>query len=166
MGHDDWADAYLSHTYPDDDPYEGDRGVDIVVFAPDVDALLLVRRSKNPFRSFLVPPSGGVKTGESFAHAACRELLEETGLEIDESRLQVICDYRYDDYDPRGPVWARRYLVMVEGCPEVVAGDDAASAHWVRVDDIAFGSLGMEHATGLRDGLLLAGRLPIEPPMA
>lgn len=44
--------------------------------------LLLGRRGKDPNRGLFVLPGGGVKDGESLEEAFCREVMEETGLEI------------------------------------------------------------------------------------
>ena len=162
---DDWIDGYLGATYPDDDEYEGPRGSDVVVYSPDTDTLLLLVRGKNPFRGFLVPPSGGVKPGESFAEAAVRELYEETGLVASENSLEVVRDYRYEDFDPRGRLWSRRFLLRVVGQPQVIAGDDAADHRWIRVDDLPFWQLAIEQAVGVRDALILAGRIPSEPKL-
>jgi 8-oxo-dGTP diphosphatase len=145
--------------------YDGPRGADVVVYSPDTDALLLLVRGKNPFRGFLVPPSGGVKPGESFAQAAIRELHEETGLVTSVDSLEVVRDYRYEDFDPRGRLWSRRFLLRVTGQPEVVAGDDATSHRWVCVDDVPFWHLAIEQAVGIRDALILAGRIPAEPTL-
>lgn len=160
---DDWITTYLGATYRDDEPYDGPRGADVIVYSPDTDALLLLVRGKNPFRGFLVPPSGGVQPGETFAQAAVRELHEETGLVAAIEDLEVVRDYRYDDYDPRGRLWARRFLLRVDGQPPVTAGDDAADHRWIGVDDLPFWQLAIEQAVGIRDALLLAGRLDAEP---
>jgi 8-oxo-dGTP diphosphatase len=160
---DNWTRTYFANMYPDSDPYEGPRGADVVVYCPTTDSLLLLVRGKNPFRGFLVPPSGGVQEGESFRMAAVRELEEETGIRIFEHDLHIIRDYRYDDFDPRGKLWARRYLLLVDREVPVVAGDDAADYKWMKVDEIPFWMLAIEQAVGLRDALIVAGRIPEEP---
>jgi ADP-ribose pyrophosphatase YjhB (NUDIX family) len=45
--------------------------------------LLLGHRGKEPNRGLYVLPGGGVEDGETLEQAFCREILEETGLEID-----------------------------------------------------------------------------------
>jgi len=45
--------------------------------------LLLGRRGKDPNRGLYVMPGGGVKDGESLEEAFHREIMEETGLEIE-----------------------------------------------------------------------------------
>lgn len=44
--------------------------------------LLMGRRGKDPNRGLYVLPGGGVNDGESLEDAFCREIIEETGLEI------------------------------------------------------------------------------------
>lgn len=156
---------YFTTMYPDTDPYDGPRGADVIVYCPATDSLLLVVRGKDPFKGFLVPPGGGVQDGESFRMAAARELREETGITIFEHQLKLVRDYRYEDFDPRGRLWARRYLLVVDEEPPVVAGDDAAECRWVRVDDVPFWALATDHAVGLRDALMLVGRTPTEPAL-
>jgi 8-oxo-dGTP diphosphatase len=162
---DNWIDVYLGHTYPEDDPYDGPKGADVVVYSADTDDLLLLTRGKNPFRGFLVVPGGGVQPGETFLEAAVRELQEETGLVAAPSSLCVIRDYRYDDFDPRGNLWARRFLYVVEDHPAVTAGDDAADHRWVDVDDLRAHDLAIDQAVGIRDALLLCDRISSEPTL-
>lgn len=52
--------------------------------------LLMGRRGKDPNRGLFVLPGGGVQDGESLEQAFCREVMEETGLEIqpEEKRWQ------------------------------------------------------------------------------
>jgi ADP-ribose pyrophosphatase YjhB (NUDIX family) len=45
--------------------------------------ILLGRRGKDPNRGLFVLPGGGVEDGESLEEALKRELLEETGIEIE-----------------------------------------------------------------------------------
>lgn len=53
--------------------------------------LLMGRRGKDPNRGLFVLPGGGVNDGESLEEAFCREVMEETGLEIEPAR------YRWDN---------------------------------------------------------------------
>lgn len=111
--------------------------VDCVVF-DDQDRLLLIRRRNPPFAGHFALPGGFVDYGESTETAACRELLEETGLKARELRLIGV--YSDPKRDPRRHTVGIAYLAAVEaGAP--VAGDDATEAEF-RADwrelDLAF----------------------------
>lgn len=163
---DNWAThGYFTTFYPDTDTYDGPRGADVVVYCPTTDSLLLLVRGKNPFKGFLVPPSGGVNDGESFRAAAVRELEEEAGIVISELQLRLIRDYRYDDFDPRGRLWSRRFLLVVDDEVPVTAGDDAADHRWIKVDELPFWMLATDQAIGIRDALIMIGRIPAEPTL-
>jgi ADP-ribose pyrophosphatase YjhB (NUDIX family) len=162
---DNWERGYFTTMYPDADPYDGPRGADVIVYCPTTDALLLLVRGKNPFKGFLVPPSGGVNDGESFRQAAARELEEETGIVISDHQLQVVRDYRYDDFDPRGKLWSRRFLLVLNDEVSVTAGDDAADYRWMKVDEVPFWMLAGDQAVGVRDALIMVGRIPVEPSL-
>lgn len=103
----------------------------IVVSADD--HLLLVQRANPPGRGLWSLPGGRVERGESLYDALVREVHEETGLD-------VVC----------GPLvgWvehietARHFVIMdftatVIGDDEPTAGDDAASAQWVPLEDVS-----------------------------
>jgi 8-oxo-dGTP diphosphatase len=111
--------------------------VDCVVF-DDRGRLLLIRRRNPPFAGQFALPGGFVDYGETTEAAACRELLEETGLKAKDLRLIGV--YSKPDRDPRGHTVSIAYLVTIEdGAP--AAGDDAAEAEfrsdW-RALDLAF----------------------------
>lgn len=96
------------------------------------DALLLIRRGREPGRGRWSIPGGRVKPGESLAAAVVRELREETGLRadcgafigwseiIDEDHHFVILDFEATPRDDADPV----------------AGSDAAEALWWPLDEL------------------------------
>src|SRR5262245_25198226 len=53
------------------------------------DGLLWIRRALEPRRGFWAIPGGFLECGETLTRAACREVLEETGLELDERSLRL-----------------------------------------------------------------------------
>ena len=64
-----------------------DPKVAVVVFIEQDDRVLLVRRTMNPERGKWALPAGYVDAGEHPQEAAQREVLEETGLEVEIARL-------------------------------------------------------------------------------
>jgi 8-oxo-dGTP diphosphatase len=95
--------------------------------------LLLIRRGHGPAAGDWSVPGGRVEVGEMLAEAVVRELREETGLEgvcgplvgwterFDDGRHFVILDFEVTIFERR----------------PVVAGDDAAEARWVALDDVS-----------------------------
>src|SRR5262249_11118339 len=100
--------------------------------ALDDDRLLLIRRGHGPAAGEWSVPGGRVGAGETLAEAVVREVLEETGLEavcgalvgwverIADDNHFVILDFLTDIIDETAPV----------------AGDDAAEARWVPLDEV------------------------------
>jgi 8-oxo-dGTP diphosphatase len=101
------------------------------------DRFLLVERGKEPNRGLWSLPGGSVDFGETLADAAARELREETAVEADLRHLvDVVEAIRHDDMGRP----SRHYVIAVLGGPwragEPVAGDDAAEAEWLTVDQL------------------------------
>ncbi|MFC9918983.1 NUDIX hydrolase [Agromyces binzhouensis] len=96
------------------------------VITDDDGRVLLVRRGAAPQRGRWSVPGGRLEPGESFADAAAREVLEETGLrvvvgrELWSLRLPTADGREFDIHDFAATV--------VGGALE--AGDDAADARW------------------------------------
>lgn len=116
----------------DDDRLERPE-VCVGAIAVDDGRLLVIRRGHGPAAGRWSVPGGRVEFGETLAEAVVRELAEETGLEgvcdelvgwverIADGRHFVILDFRVTVLNPDNPV----------------AGDDAAEAMWVSLDDVA-----------------------------
>jgi 8-oxo-dGTP diphosphatase len=118
---------------PDDRDRPARPEVCVGAIAVDAGRLLVVRRGHGPAAGSWSIPGGRVEGGETLAEAVVRELAEETGLEgvcdklvgwverMGEGRHYVILDFLVTVLNPDNPV----------------AGDDAAEATWVGLDDVA-----------------------------
>jgi 8-oxo-dGTP diphosphatase len=106
------------------------------VIEPVPGRVLLIRR-KNPPPGWALP-GGFVEVGESVEEAVRREILEETGLSIEEA-VQMHT-YSAPGRDPRLPTVTVIFAARASGSP--VAGDDAASAQLFALnalpDDLCF----------------------------
>ena len=113
--------------------------------------VLLVRRGHGPAAGQWSVPGGRVEWGETLAAAVVREVAEETGLE-------VICDGFADWVERIGDqyhyVIADFWLSVVSDHPPE-AGDDAAEARWVPLEELG----DLDLTTGLRDFLVHLGVL-------
>jgi mutator protein MutT len=92
--------------------------------------ILLIERGREPAKGQWAVPGGKVEFGETLREAAAREVKEETGIEVEIGDL----------------VWAGEriegtiHIALVDFLGthtggELVAGDDAADARWVDLDD-------------------------------
>jgi len=105
------------------------------VIRDDQGRLLLVRRGRGIYAGFWAVPGGRQQFGETMRQAVAREVAEETGLQV----LVGDVVWAGDIIDPDDPV-AWHYAIVdfvatvVGG--ELLAGDDAAEARFVALDDL------------------------------
>lgn len=116
------------------------------------DQILLIRRGHGPGRGRWSLPGGRVEWGETLAEAVVRELAEETGLE-------ALCDQFVGWVERIGDGY--HYLILdfavtVLSADPPRAGDDAAEAAWVGLDDVT----GIPLVDGLAELLHEQGILP------
>lgn len=137
----------MTRAYPDR-PYVG---IGVAVFRPG--HVLLIRRGKPPRMGEWSLPGGAQELGETVVEAARREVMEETGVVIDDPILiDVIDSIRFDE---ERRVKFHFTLIdlaarWIEGEP--VAGTDAMHAEWIALEAVP--QLGMWPET---DRVIAAG---------
>jgi len=112
--------------------------------------VLLIKRGNAPFKGSWSIPGGGVEPGETYAEAARREVMEETGISIALGDMFTVIDADVEGYS------FRMYdFVAIWTGGTVMAGDDAAHAEFASPERLA--SLPMWETT--RDVILQARSL-------
>jgi 8-oxo-dGTP diphosphatase len=94
--------------------------------------LLMVRRGHGPAAGSWSLPGGRVERGEMLAEALVREVGEETGLEVVCGPLVGWVELIDDDH--HFVIFDFEATALVDQPP--VAGDDAAEARWVPIDEV------------------------------
>ena len=116
------------------------------------DAVLLVRRGREPAKGRWGLPGGAVEAGETLLEAVRREVREETGIAIGEPRFL----HHHEVIERAGGRVRFHYLIAVHaaeavGAAEPAAGDDA--------DEARFVTAGEQAALDITDGTLRTLRL-------
>ena len=115
--------------------------------------VLLIRRGSAPYKGRWAFPGGFVDDGEVVEAAARRELQEETGVAPRRIDLQQLGAYTAPRRDPRHRTVSIAWLAALGPDVEPEAGDDAAHAEWVPVEDVASRRLAFDHDEILADAL-------------
>lgn len=110
-------------------------GVGALIFRRD--RILMAQRGKEPLKHWWSLPGGALELGESLADGVCREVLEETGLEV--RPLGVLEIFERIIRDASGAPEYHYVLIdyicrIVSGEP--CAGDDVCAVEWVRRRDL------------------------------
>lgn len=94
-------------------------------------SLLMVRRGRAPAEGLWTVPGGRVRYGEYLADAARREVLEETGIEVEVTSLLGVFEVTGDDH-----YVILDYLATTTDPEPLIADDDATDARWVPLDEV------------------------------
>src|SRR5579863_5075109 len=100
--------------------------------------ILMAQRGKEPLKGWWSLPGGALEIGESLKDAVCREVREETGLEILPLSVFEIFERIIRDADgaPEYHYVLIDYLCRVTG-GTLCAGDDVCRVEWVRRSGLA-----------------------------
>ena len=98
---------------------------------------VLVRRSAEPMAGEWSIPGGLVELGETMRAGAAREVLEETGLQVEAGEVLEVLDRIVPDANGK----PRFHYVLIDFlcrrvAGELRAGGDAAEARWVREQEL------------------------------
>ena len=133
-----------SYTYP-----RAALTVDCVVFGRDTLGLklLLIKRNGEPFAGHWALPGGYLELDETLEQAACRELLEETGVKLTGMKQLQVFDAI--DRDPRERVLSVAHVALVDvAAHPATGGDDASEARWFALPELP--ALAFDHAEVVR----------------
>lgn len=134
---------------------------DCVIFGLEDGLLkvLLVERGNEPCKGCWAFPGGFLNPDETVEQGALRELQEETGL--DSAYMEQVGVFSDPDRDPRERVITVAFFSVMH-VKNVRAGDDAAKAKWLLVNDLP--ELAFDHDRILKAAIKrFRERLVIEP---
>jgi len=122
--------------------------VDIIVFKPEENNILLIERKNEPFKNMWALPGGFVDIDEEIELSAYRELQEETSIE--DIKLFQFRAYGAVDRDPRGRTISIVYYGQLENKRQKVsAGDDAKNLRWHSLENLP--QMAFDHNQIIRD---------------
>ena len=101
------------------------------------DRILMAQRGKEPLKGWWSLPGGALEIGESLHDGICREVREETGLEITPLGVLEIFEriIRDDAGVPEYHYVLIDYVCRVTG-GKLFPGDDVCAVEWVRQKDL------------------------------
>ncbi len=109
--------------------------------------IVLIERGKAPFGKAI--PGGKVEYGETVENAVRREMMEEVNLELKDLRQFHVYSDPLRDFRHHSVEVAH----IAKAYQSPTAGDDAAKAFVVKLEDIPWTELAFDHALVLKDYL-------------
>ncbi|MGQ9857669.1 MAG: NUDIX hydrolase [Thermodesulfobacteriota bacterium] len=98
--------------------------------------VLLVKRANPPARGSWNIPGGAIRLGETLEEALRREILEETGLEVEPKGVAGVVERIYSEAD----AIEYHYLIVDYACRlqggSLRASSDAQEAHWFSKEEL------------------------------
>ena len=113
------------------------------------DEVLMIRRGNEPYKGWWALPGGGAEVRETLEGAVCREVLEETGVEVEVVEQIGI----FESVDTPRHFIIVGYSARAVGSTDAKGGDDALEAAWVPTKDLGSLSLTPDAMYFLNRGL-------------
>ena len=110
--------------------------------------IILIKRLNNPFKDHWAIPGGCVEYGEKVEDAAVREAKEETGLDIELTKLVGV--YSDPNRDPRGHTVTVVFLSKIIG-GTLKSDSDAKDAKFIDIKELKNMELAFDHDEILKD---------------
>ncbi len=119
------------------------------------DKILLIKRSKEPFKGKWAFVGGHIEEGESEEEALKREVKEEVGLKVE--KYEEFGHYFEKGRDPRGPTYSVAFAVKAKG--KIRKGIEAKEVRWFNFKEIKLKDLAFDHWKILLDYLRWKGKI-------
>lgn len=123
----------------------------------DGDCVLLVRRASEPLKGEWSVPGGMLELGEKLRDGVRREVLEETGLQVEPGEVLDVFDSIFRDDHGR----TQYHYVLIDYLCQLVSGDakagsDVSEVRWVQKNELAMMNLRDSVKQVARQGFLRA----------
>lgn len=118
---------------------------DVLIYHPEK-GIVIIKRKNEPHGFAL--PGGFIDDGEQAEKAAIREMLEETGLEVELTGLLGV--YSNPHRDPRQHTLSVVFVGMAKNPDAIRGGDDAVTARYYPLDQLPE-PLAFDHARIIAD---------------
>lgn len=133
--------------------YTNPRGATVAFVVNSYGELLCGRRVKNPAQGMRDVPGGFMDLNETAEEGMCREVLEETGLEIRPEQLRYL--FSLPNRYPYSGIVCHTidffYEVRIEGRPTFEGQDDISRLEWIPLSEVHPDEFGMASiAKGLK----------------
>jgi 8-oxo-dGTP diphosphatase len=103
--------------------------------------IVLIQRKGVTYHNFWALPGGTVDEGETIEEALIREMMEETGVEVDPKEILGV--FSDPERDPRGRVISTVFICKYKG--DLEAGSDAGSVILCSVEEALKKNLAFDH---------------------
>lgn len=104
------------------------------------DSILFIQRKESPGKGKYALPGGFLDVNETLESAVLRELKEETNITLTESHIYDMKIFDNPNRSVRGRTITVAYYFDISNKPaklqDLEAGDDAASCHWIKIEDL------------------------------